>query len=66
VQEVILVEEQARSLHPFDGQDLSVELEEIHVCVDGIAGERVAKADRLSQLAVGISNTLVNLGMLPI
>jgi hypothetical protein len=32
----------------------------------GITGERVAKAERLSQLAVGISNALVNLGMLPI
>jgi hypothetical protein len=32
----------------------------------GITGERVAKAERLSQLAVGISNALVNIGMLPI
>jgi hypothetical protein len=34
--------------------------------VDGIAGEHVAEARRLSQLAVGISNALVNLGMLHI
>jgi hypothetical protein len=66
VQEVILAEDQARGLHPFDGWDLSAELEEIHARVDGIAGEHVAEARRLSQLAVGISNALVNLGMLHI
>jgi hypothetical protein len=51
-------------LHPFDGRDMLVELEEIHTHMDGITGERTTEARRLLQLAVGISNALVNLGML--
>jgi hypothetical protein len=51
VQEAILAEEQACNLHPFNGRDLLVELEEI--CAP-------------SQLFVVISNALVHLGMLPI
>jgi hypothetical protein len=51
-------------LHPFDGRDMLVELEEIHTRMDGITGERTTEARRLLQLAVGISNALVNLGML--
>jgi hypothetical protein len=43
VQEVILAEEQARSLHPFDEQDLSVELGEIREHVDKIEGERTTE-----------------------
>jgi hypothetical protein len=66
VQEVILAEEQTRGLHPPNGHDLSAELEETHVHVDEINGEHAVEAERLSQLVVGISNTLVNLGMLPI
>jgi hypothetical protein len=66
VQEVILVEQQACVLHPFDGQDLSMELEEIRVHVDGIASERAVEAEQLSQLVVGISNALVDLGVLPV
>jgi hypothetical protein len=34
--------------------------------VDGIGGERVAKARQLLQLVVGFSITLADLGMLPI
>jgi hypothetical protein len=66
VQEVILAKEQTCILHHFDGRDLSVELEEIHVHVDGIGGERAAEAGQLSHLVVEISNALVDLGMLPV
>jgi hypothetical protein len=41
-----------------------VELEETRVRVDGIKGERAVEAGRLSQLVMGISNALVDLGML--
>jgi hypothetical protein len=47
-------------------QDLLVEVEEIHACVAGIKDKRTAEARKLSMLVVGISNALVNLGMLPI
>jgi hypothetical protein len=53
VREAKLVEEHVRDLHPFDGLDLSVELAELCVV-------------KLSLLVMGISNTLVNLRMLPI
>jgi hypothetical protein len=39
VQEAILAEEQECGLHPFDGWDLSMELEEIHAHVDEIKGK---------------------------
>jgi hypothetical protein len=47
VREVILTEEQERSLQPPNGQDLSVELGKIRACVDKINGERAVKAGRL-------------------
>jgi hypothetical protein len=43
----ILAEEQLCGLYPFDGRHLSVELEEIRACMDGIAGERAIKAGQL-------------------
>jgi hypothetical protein len=66
VQEVILVEEQGHGLHSFDGWGLSVELEEIPTRVDGIEGERAAKAGQLSQLVMEISSALVHIGILPV
>jgi hypothetical protein len=39
VWEVKLVEEQACGLHSFDGQDLSVKLEELHARMAGIEEE---------------------------
>jgi hypothetical protein len=66
VQEVILAEEQERDLHPPNRWDLSVEIEETRASVDGIMGETASEAEQLSQLVVGISNALVDLGMLPI
>jgi hypothetical protein len=66
VREVMLVEEQAHGIHPHDGRDLSVELEGIHACVDGIGGERGVEAGQLMQLVMEISNALADLGMLPI
>jgi hypothetical protein len=55
-----------RNLHSFDGRDLSVELEELHVSVAGVEDECVVKAEELWQLVVEISNALVDLGTLPI
>jgi hypothetical protein len=49
-----------------NGRDLSAKLEETHACMDGINDECTTEAERLSQLVMGISNALVNLGMLPI
>jgi hypothetical protein len=66
VQEAMLVEEQARGLHPFDERDLPVELKEIRKHMDEIEGEHTAEAGQLSQLVMVISNALVDLGMLPI
>jgi hypothetical protein len=66
VQEVILVEEQVRGLHPPDGRDLSVKLEETRARVDGINSKHAAEVGRLSQLVMGMSNAIVDLGMLPV
>jgi hypothetical protein len=66
VHEAKLAEEQAQSLYPFDRWDLPAELEEFRVCVAGDADECATKAGKLSMLVVGISNALVDLGMLPI
>jgi hypothetical protein len=66
VQEAILAEELVRGLHPLDGQDLSMKLEKICACVDGIKGECATETGQLMQLAVDISNTLVELVMLPV
>jgi hypothetical protein len=44
VQEAMLVEEQARGLHPFDGRDLLVELEGLRAHVDGVEAERTTEA----------------------
>jgi hypothetical protein len=45
---------------------LSSELEKLHVHVDRVEDERAAEVRKLSTLVVGISNALVNLGMLSI
>jgi hypothetical protein len=66
VREMKLVEEQARGLHSFDKRDLSAKLEELHLHVAGVEDERAAEAGKLSMLVVGISNALVDVGMLPI
>jgi hypothetical protein len=52
VQEMILAEEQARSLQPSDEQDLSMKPEETRECVDGIESECATEAKQLSQLGV--------------
>jgi hypothetical protein len=61
---VILAEEQACGLYPFDWRDLSTELGEIRAHVGGIEGERATEARQLSHLVMEICNTLVDLGML--
>jgi hypothetical protein len=66
VQEVKLAEDHAQGLHPFNWWDLPVELEELHVHVAGVEDERAADARKQSTLVMGISNALVDLGMLPI
>jgi hypothetical protein len=66
VREVKLVEEQVRGLHSFDGWDLSAEQGELHTHVAEVEDEHIVEAKKLSMLVVGISNALVNLGMLPI
>jgi hypothetical protein len=43
VQEAMLAEEQARSLHPFDRRDLSMELEGLHAHVDGVECEHATE-----------------------
>jgi hypothetical protein len=45
---------------------MSAELEETRARVDEIKGECAVKAKQLKQLVVGISNALVDLGMLHI
>jgi hypothetical protein len=62
----MLAKEQGRDLHPQDGWDLSVELEGMRACVDWIRGEHTAKVGQLLQLVMEISNSLGDLGMLPI
>jgi hypothetical protein len=53
-------------LHPPNGRVLSMELGQTCTHVDRINGERATEAGQLSQLVVGISNALVDLGMLPV
>jgi hypothetical protein len=48
VQEVILVEELERDLHPINGWDLSVELDNARTRMDKINDEHAAEARRLS------------------
>jgi hypothetical protein len=66
VQEAKLVEDQARGLHSFNGQDMLVKQEELCARVAGVDDEHAAGARKLLMLIVGISNALVDLGMLPI
>jgi hypothetical protein len=63
--EVKLAEEQARNLHSFDGLNLSMDLEELHVCMTGVEDECTVEAVELSQLVMEISNALVDLQTFP-
>jgi hypothetical protein len=60
------MEEQARYLHSFDGQDLLAELEELHARVARVEDEHTVEVGYLSWLVMEISNALVIIGMLPI
>jgi hypothetical protein len=64
--EVILAEELGSNLHSSDGRDLPVELDKACTIADGITDERTTEARQLSQHIMGISNVLVDLGMLPV
>jgi hypothetical protein len=67
VREAILPEEQTCGLHyPPDSQDLMAKLEKICALMDGTIGECIVEAGQLSQLVMGISHALVDLGNLPI
>jgi hypothetical protein len=61
-----LVEEQARSLHSFNRCDLPTKLGELRAHAIGDEEERATEARKLAALVVEASNTLVDLGMLPI
>jgi hypothetical protein len=43
-----------------------VELDKAHALMDGITNERATEVMRLSHHVMGISNALVDLGMLPV
>jgi hypothetical protein len=60
------MEVQACGLHPFDGRDLSVRLEELRMHLVGVEDERVTEALELLRLVMEISDALVGLGVLPI
>jgi hypothetical protein len=66
VREVKLSEVQACVLHSFDGRDLLAVLEELHVRVAGVEDERATEAGKLSKMVMEISNSLGDLGTLPI
>jgi hypothetical protein len=63
---MILAEEQECGLHPPDGRGLSAELGQTYTHMDRINDKCAAKAGRLLQKVMGISNTLVDLGLLPV
>jgi hypothetical protein len=52
VQEVILAEELEHSLHPHDGQGLTMELDKAQAHVDKIDSESATEAERLSRQVV--------------
>jgi hypothetical protein len=51
---------------PSDGWDLSSVLDTAYACLDRINDECAAEARQLLWLVMGISNALVDLGMLPV
>jgi hypothetical protein len=62
---VKLAEEQACHLHSYDRRDLSAELEKLRVQVARDEDEHAIAARALLMLVMEASNTLVDLGMLP-
>jgi hypothetical protein len=62
----LLAEELGSDLHSSDGWDLPSELDKACTIADGITDERTTEARQLSQHIMGISNVLVDLGMLPV
>jgi NAD(P)-dependent dehydrogenase (short-subunit alcohol dehydrogenase family) len=66
MREAKLVEEHAHGLHSFDECDLSAELEELHALVAGAKEEHAVESGNLAVLVVEASNTLMDLGMLPV
>jgi hypothetical protein len=66
MREAKLAEEQGHDLHSLDGCDLSTELEELRVLVARAEEEHAVEVGKLALLVIEASNTLVDLGMLPI
>jgi hypothetical protein len=66
VREAKLVEVQARGLHSLDGWDLSMELEELCARLARVKDDCATEAGKLSKWVMEISNSLVDVGMLPI
>jgi hypothetical protein len=64
--EVILAEELECGLHPLDGHDLPMELDESRAWVDGIADDCVVEVGRLSRQLMWVVSVLIDLGLLPI
>jgi hypothetical protein len=64
--EAILAEELECRLHPLDGHDLPMELDESRAWVDGIADDCVVEVGRLSRQLMRVVSVLIDLGLLPI
>jgi hypothetical protein len=63
--EVKLMGEQAHDQHSFDGWDVSVGLEELHVRMAGVEDGCTVEAMGLSPLVMEIFDTVVHLGVFP-
>jgi hypothetical protein len=64
--EILGCGKQARGLYSFSGHDLSAELEELRARLARAKEERATEARKVAMLVVEASNTLMDLGMLPI
>jgi hypothetical protein len=65
-QEKELANDQARGMYPLDGRNLLSELGKLHEHVAKVEDDRVIDAKQLSRSTMEISNTFVNLNVLPI
>jgi hypothetical protein len=61
-----LVDDQARGHYPPDGKDLPLELGKLRERVAEAEDDHTVEAEQLSRSTMEISNTLVNLNVLPI
>jgi hypothetical protein len=61
-----LVDDQAQGHYPPDGRDLPLELGKLRERVAEVEDDHTVEAEQLSRSTMEISNTLVNLNVLPI